>query len=120
MSSRDDFPILASLAGDSRSNPIKAEAEAMFDHIDQLRADLDRTQLADIESRNPGIDMDRVRAFRAMQETTQAASRLHTAGVGRPRIVRGDPHDRTTWVDTGEGDDHYGTLIIPTSIEWPA
>lgn len=36
--------------------------------------------------------------------------------VGLPRIVHGDPKDQSTWVETGDGDDRYGTLVIPPEL----
>lgn len=66
MSARDDYPWLASEADDY------TEICSALDEIDQLRAELDRCQLADIEYRNPGIDMDKVREHRAMLKANAA------------------------------------------------
>ena len=46
----------------------RAEAE-----VRQLREQLDAAQLRSIEARNPGIDMDEVRAFRAGAAVAEGA-----------------------------------------------
>jgi hypothetical protein len=52
----------ANLAFIAASPAIVAELLA---EVKRLREDLDRAQLASIEARNPGIDMDAVRHFRS-------------------------------------------------------
>jgi hypothetical protein len=68
MSARDDYPDLARQADEGGCFTV-TEASLALDEIDRLRAALDEAQLSDIAARNPGIDIDKVRAHRASLNT---------------------------------------------------